>query len=193
MTYYLSVDIETTGLDPETCQTIEIAAALDSATEPLLKPLMFHCYIDHGLFQGEAYALSMHSKIFRAIATKTAPCPVFNEFEVMAEFAKFLEVVPQKDRITVAGKNFGSFDRLFLGKLPDAKLVLKRFRHRYIDTGALYWEPTTDGFVLPDSNECLKRAGITDHDTEHTAISDSLDTCDLIRKHPRTAALWTQN
>jgi hypothetical protein len=53
----------------------------------------------------------------------------------------------------------------------------------------LWWEPEKDGLKLPDSDECLARAGL-EHKASHTAMADALDTCHLVRRHPRTAPLW---
>ena len=68
--YYLSIDIETTGLNPQTCDIIEFAAILDDLSNP--QPVdslpYFHAYIKQECFNGEPYALSMHSKTFEKIA-----------------------------------------------------------------------------------------------------------------------------
>ena len=44
---YVSIDIETTGLDPETCQTLEIGAVFDNWTLPIRELPTFHCYVVH--------------------------------------------------------------------------------------------------------------------------------------------------
>ena len=44
---YVSIDIETTGLDPETCQILEIGAVFDNWTLPIRDLPTFHCYVVH--------------------------------------------------------------------------------------------------------------------------------------------------
>ena len=76
---YVSIDLETTGLDPETCDIIEIGAVIDDleargeqgeARLPIKDLPKFHAYVVKESYQGEPYALSMHPKIFKRIATK---------------------------------------------------------------------------------------------------------------------------
>ena len=65
---YVSIDIETSGIDPKTCEIIEFAAVLDDlscAHPPSVDRLpSFHCYLAKDSYTGEPYALSMHSTIF---------------------------------------------------------------------------------------------------------------------------------
>ena len=46
---YVSIDIETTGLDPETCQTIQIGAGIEDTNNPLpIEDLpRFKCLVEH--------------------------------------------------------------------------------------------------------------------------------------------------
>ena len=62
---YVSIDIETTGLDWRTCQIIEIGAVIDDFKTAIVDLPTFRCYVDQGLFYGEPFALSMHAEIFR--------------------------------------------------------------------------------------------------------------------------------
>ena len=68
--------------------------------------------------------------------------------------------------ISVAGKNFGTFDKLFLEKLPRWKQVVK-FRNRIIDPAILYvdWKNDT---ALPGLEECKKRK-LRNHSAECSA------------------------
>ena len=70
---YVSIDIETTGLNPETCQIIEFGAVIDNDTNDEFPT--FHRYIKHHSYQGEPRALSMHARIFRALADGEGICP----------------------------------------------------------------------------------------------------------------------
>lgn len=81
--------------------------------------------------------------------------------------------------LTVAGKNFGTFDKLFLEKLPHWKRVFK-VRSRILDPALLYvdWESDTD---LPGLSKCKERAGLSG-EVSHNAVEDALDVIELIRR-----------
>jgi hypothetical protein len=79
--------------------------------------------------------------------------------------------------ITPAGKNFASFDRQFLKRLPDFEQNV-RLHHRTLDPAMLFWRPGDE--KLPDSKTCYQRAG-KQGDVAHTALEDGLDVVWLIR------------
>lgn len=189
---YLSIDIETTGLNPETCNIIEIGAVADD-TERLDIPLeelnTFHCYVVHDIYQGEPYALSMHSKIFRRIATRLSDENRVFKFYRFSQVSKALSNWitnlggvwnTTTNKLTIAGKNFGSFDLQFLKKLPEFDSEIK-YHHRFIDPGMLFWNPLTDS-VIPNQSECLKRIG-ENSTVAHTALEDAFDVVKLVRYH----------
>lgn len=81
--------------------------------------------------------------------------------------------------LTVAGKNFGTFDKLFLEKLSHWKRVFK-VRSRILDPALLYvdWGNDED---LPGLSKCKERAGLSDV-VSHNAVEDALDVIELIRR-----------
>lgn len=184
---YVSIDIETTGLDWRTCQTIEVGAVIDDFETPIEKLPTFRCYIDHGIFMGEPYALSMHAEIFRAIARERShnleifpDIYVFKPDKVADHFAMWLSkngIIPC-NKFVVAGKNFGAFDKNFLDLLPGWKEEI-RMNHRFIDPGNMYYRPGIDD-VLPNMEECLQRAQLLPI-VSHKALDDAFDVVRLIR------------
>lgn len=179
---YASIDLETTGLDPETCKTIEIGMILDDLSNP--RPIAslpaFHCYVDCGIFTGQARALAMHAKIFERIASKAPEYHYLCEESVGIYISDFLRRngYGRSERVNPAGKNFASFDANFLKKLPGlSKEVF--FSHRVIDPAMLYWNPMTDK-ALPDTKTCYERAGIRE-DVAHTALDDARGVIKLLR------------
>ena len=82
--------------------------------------------------------------------------------------------------ITVAGKNFATFDKLFLEKLPRWKQVI-RIKQRILDPAILYVDWKKDS-SLPSLGECKERAGIHGSVT-HVAIDDAWDVILMLRKH----------
>lgn len=184
---FVSIDLETTGLDPENCQIIELGAVIDDWLEPLSDQPTFHCYVKRRDFKGEPYALSMHSEIFKRIATEEDVYNYLYPGEVGPEFLTWIErndgaqwnsEEGRYDRFNAAGKNFASFDDRFLRKLPNF-LTCFRYRHRIIDPAMMYWNPLKDE-KLPDSKTCMERAGL-DGEVAHTALEDAQMVARLIQ------------
>jgi DNA polymerase III alpha subunit (gram-positive type) len=178
---YVSIDIETTGLDPTNCQTIEIGAVIDDWVSPIDELQTFRCYVDHQVFMGEAYALSMHADIFRTIATGKTDVRILQVEDVTDYFVGWLidnGFDPSKEKTLIAGKNFGAFDKGFLEDIYDWKKGVN-MKHRFIDPGNMYYIPGVDDGP-PSTEECLKRAGLPPV-VQHRALDDALDVVHLIR------------
>lgn len=181
--------METTGVDPQTCDIIEFAAVLDDLND--IRPInllpKFHCYFAKDSFVGEPFALSMHGDIFRRIAGRSEE---FNRKQYnycSAEkfgnsFKTFLVKNGYKEEhdkvaINAAGKNFGSFDLQFLKHKTD---FLKHInvRSRILDPGILYVNNNDES--IPGMSECKKRAGLNE-EVSHNAMDDAFDVVNLIR------------
>jgi len=118
---YVSIDIETTGLDPETCQTLEIGAVFDNWTLPLDKLPRFHCYVVHKQIVGQPFALALNADILRKLANPQKTEDFLPPSEVADAMATWLGRCgwDVSKVVTPAGKNFASFDRQFLKRLPN--------------------------------------------------------------------------
>ena len=79
--------------------------------------------------------------------------------------------------LTPAGKNFASFDRQFLKRLPDFEGMV-RLHHRTLDPAMLFWQPGDE--KLPDSKTCYERAGMNGK-VAHTALEDAMAVVWLLR------------
>lgn len=191
---YLSIDIETLGLNVEECDVIEMAAVLDDLSDP--KPFdtlpKFQMYIYKPIYKGEPYAIAMHAKIFQKLADHakgklkeqinvTGPPGLYGEFE---NWVRKVYRVPKHEKlplVTVAGKNFASFDKKFLDKhFREYSDESFPWRHRVLDPMMLYLKPEDE--VPPDTEECLRRAGLPT-DVAHTALADALSVVSLLRAH----------
>lgn len=84
-----------------------------------------------------------------------------------------------KTFLNIAGKNFGTFDKLFLEKLPRWKHAFQ-IRNRILDPAILYIDWINDDSV-PGLDKCKQRAGI-DGIVTHNAIDDAIDVIKLLRK-----------
>jgi len=180
---YVSIDIETTGLNPKNCQVLEIGAVIDDGTMPIEQCPTFHCYIDHALILGEPFALSMHQTIIHRIATREEGYTYLSVWDVALRFRDFLKengIDSENEKIVVAGKNFASFDARFLSNVTGWDKHVN-IHHRILDPAALYWQPETDGVELPDLQTCMHRAGITG-EVAHTALEDARTVARLIRQ-----------
>lgn len=83
-----------------------------------------------------------------------------------------------KSHLTVAGKNFGTFDKLFIEKLPRWQQVFK-IRQRIIDPTILFTNWINDE-ALPNLTTCKERAK-TGGEVTHDAIDDAWDVIQLMR------------
>lgn len=188
---YISIDTETTGLDPECCNVIEFAAIIEDTDNPL--PLdqlpKFHVFLEHKEYTGSAYAISMHQRIWDGLKDlKNSPVKVIGAATLAREFSNFLVENGigkltefgghTPTTITVAGKNFGTFDLQFLKKSYKWEEYIK-VRHRIIDPALLYLNLSTDT-ELPGLDECKKRAGL-DGVVSHNAVEDAFDVILLLR------------
>lgn len=187
---YVSIDIETTGLDEDKCQIVEFGAIFDDLNNqlPLEKLPRFHAYIlpKDGIISGQPYALSLHSEIFKRIANQTEGFVYLEDHELPQKFSMWLLTVEHglgADKEFVAcGKNFAGFDKKWIENIPNWKNWVN-CHHRSIDVGNLYCDFLKDERI-PGLEECLKRAGLEHHkETYHTALGDAMDVVRLMRAY----------
>jgi len=221
---YLSIDIETTGLDRENCQILSVAAIVeDTKTKlPFDEIPKFHVAIKRPSINGDMYAINLNRDLIEAIVhyqtaktqdekndlVQMTGMQFLEEDQVvealfqfcydngLVEFdpeylAKTSHIVNGKRypmltskmpgvHITCAGKNFGTFDKIFLERLPRWKQVF-RIRQRIIDPSVLFTDWANDE-SLPSLSDCKKRAGLSEVVT-HNAVEDAWDVIELLRKH----------
>lgn len=193
---YCSLDIETTGLDPENSDILQFAAVLDNLSnpEPVENLPRFEAiFVKDGPLMGDPYAFSMHSNLLKRIAhvkkLNLGRCPETNARVMKIEdlpgalFDFFREhKVPQASNgrlyVTVAGKNVASFDMPFL-KAKIQKWGAVSFLQRTLDPAVLYFDIDQDA-KLPDMQTCMDRASIKGT-VAHTALEDALTVVLLLR------------
>jgi len=183
---YVSIDIETTGLNPETCQILEIGAVWDDWTKPIDQLPWYRRLVVHDEYRGSAYALSLNANLLKRLSGKMESW-FLDPAQVADDFADWLRDQcgwDGKTALTPAGKNFASFDRQFLKRLPRFEEVVK-LNHRTLDPAILFWQQ--EDISIPGSKTCYERAGI-DGKVAHTAVEDALAVVRLVRtgiKHLR--------
>ena len=219
---YISVDVETTGLEKDRYQILSIGAILEDTTKKLSFEEIpkFHAAILHKEITGSPFAINMNSKIIESVAqyqnaedqdekndiVHMTGMQFYQEDQVVEGFYRWLfdnglvdfnyllagqmvklengkayPILTSKMKpvtINVAGKNFASFDKHFLERLPRWKQVI-RIRQRIIDPSVIFtnW---TDDKAIPSLYECKQRAKIEGLVT-HDALEDAWDVIQLLR------------
>lgn len=221
---YLSIDIETTGLDRENCQILSVAAIFEDTQNklPFDEIPKFHVAIKRPSITGDMYAINLNRDLIETIVhyqtaadqdekndlVQMTGMQFLEEDQVVEALYQFcfenglVEIDPVTMatnsrfingkrypmltskmagvHITCAGKNFGTFDKIFLEKLPRWKQVF-RIRQRIIDPSVLFTDWANDE-SLPSLSDCKKRAGLSEVVT-HNAVEDAWDVIELLRKH----------
>lgn len=193
---FVVIDIETTGVDSEKNQIIEIGALIEDTEKklPIEELPRFKAIIKHDSYVGSSVAINMNNRIFSLLSQaeiirnsteKSAFESKYNIITISQAIGEFRYFIKQyyfdglnPEPINIAGKNFPVFDKLFLDK---AEFWDKNFKYerRFIDPAMFYVDWSKDR-RLPSLDECLKRAGI-ERQVTHDAIEDCIDTLLCLR------------
>lgn len=177
---YLSLDIETTSLQPSPENILMISMIVEDTNDckiPVYDLPHFTCFIKPNRIEGEAYALAMNAWILDYISERRtpAPYPIFKDYDWTQQAIVFINLHFCFEKVTVAGKNVASFDIKFLPERIQSML-----RHRVLDPGTLFVDWKKDDTV-PNFELCKKRSGI-DTPIAHDAREDAMDTIRIFRK-----------
>lgn len=186
---YVSVDLETTSLDPDDGQILQVGLVIDDLKRPIdkLARLEFLVYPIDGIVGGTLMAISMNAKLLAALAAAEKDDNfsdrVYHAGEVADTIADFLDENGLKDqKVVFAGKNAANFDLPFLRNYGLAEKI--QIHHRVIDVGSMYFQPQVGNCVPPSLKGCLDIAGLPSV-VEHTALSDALQVVRLVRAKVR--------
>ena len=182
---YVSIDIETTGLDPVNDQVLQIGAIVEDTNnlldfEDIPK---FERLIRHRRITGSPYALAMNSNLIAKLAESdlygiSAEAAVLDLYEWLLNH---LGVPLSGHRPVWAGKNVASFDLPFLSNISNWNQYFEN-SNRILDPTILFVDWQKD--VRPPSlQDCLRRAGFPDNRVvTHDAVSDAWDVICCLRK-----------
>lgn len=174
---YVSIDIETSGLDPYLDQVLEIGAMATELGSEYEIIDSYHAIIQYDRVQGSPYALAMNERLLTTMAKGCDDCMTL----AMARttFRQWLEnFYVTGNQVTAAGKNFEHFDLPFL--LEEDIVEKGCFHRRVLDPAVLY--ARADDEVPPNLVQCLDRAGLspTQGVSSHYALGDCLDVIRVI-------------
>jgi hypothetical protein len=217
---YTSIDIETSGLDPEKNCILSIGAIIEDTEKklPYEECPKFNAIILQKEIVGSPRAITMNKEIISIIGeflegddeTKQnlqthSDYSFYEKEDVIKEFYWWLEkngyfqsnnsngyvtlddgymkpVINGNTKpitLNVAGKNFGTFDKLFLQQLPWWQKLIKT-RQRVLDPAILMVDWMNDK-SLPNLTQCKERAGVSGMVT-HNALEDAWDVIEVLRK-----------
>lgn len=204
----VSIDIETTGLDPKRHHIIEFGAVLDDlrVQAPLEELPRFHAYVlppaNDGMptwmsragddYVGDPYALQMNARILERIAKRTEGYEylsladlhqAFVEWCLVHDLAQETEQPPGSGYVGKQVKFVaaGKNYAAFDRNFLNQWAGFQHFRvhHRVVDPGMLFLDPAVDD-VPPDLTTCCERAGI-ESEVTHEAVDDALLVLRLLR------------
>ena len=188
---YVSLDLETSGPDPLRHQTLELAAVVEdtrrTAAVPLAELPAFRRAVRHPELCGTAGALALNARLLVELSDKTkADAPdICRPDELLPQLREWLLTQgfrpDKKDRvsITLAGKNVGTYDLLFLRQLPGWGTLVKA-EPAVLDPAAFYLNWHKDS-RLPTMLICQARAGDAAPHVAHEALADALEVVRLLR------------
>ncbi len=217
---YISIDLETTGVDADNSQILSIGAIIEDTDLKLEydKIPKFHAVIKRKEISGNVFAINLNSNLIRIINDYNClgtdedrrmfedlhNINFYSESEIVNALYLFCLNNGLNDlsktvytynstydttgifftsplspmSINCAGKNFGTFDKLFLEKLPNWDKYFK-IRQRVIDPSVFFTDWTNDN-SLPNLETCKSRANLNPEVT-HNAIEDAWDVITLLR------------
>ena len=214
---YVSIDIETSGLNHDMNHVLSIAAIVEDTNKklPYEELPKFNAIVLQNNIQGSPRAITMNKDIIslmgdylegtnetRELLNNKSGYNFYEEDDVIKEFYTFLwcngfasldapsthvngKLTPIIDSRTkpitlnVAGKNFGTFDKLFLQELPWWQKLI-RTRQRVLDPAILCVDWVNDS-SLPSLTVCKERKGVQGIVT-HNALEDAWDVIEILRK-----------
>jgi len=188
---YVSMDLEMSGPDPLRHQVLELAAVVEdtkrAATTPLAELPAFRRAVRHPEICGTAGALALNAGLLHELAdkTKTDAPDICRPDELLPQLREFLLAngfrTNKKDCLSVvmAGKNFATFDLLFLRQLPGWGTLVKA-EPAVLDPAAFYLNWHKDS-RLPTMLICQARAGDAEPHVAHQALADALEVVRLLR------------
>ncbi len=180
---YVSIDIETTGID-ERCHILQISAVYDDLKSPVSELKTIDLPIRYKtLTHCEPYAMGMNAELLKKMMSKDFK--TYTQQEAIKALLDFLESVQElnekgnKRKIVLAGKNVASFDiprlrNFFTGESVNTFDNL--LHYKTLDVGSLYFDVFKENVSLTEINKLTNRAAVS-----HNALDDAFDVVHAVR------------
>lgn len=178
----LSLDIETTGLDPLKHGTIQLGGMIFDTSGRVMKDVELMINFENYVWTN--FCLKLHYDLIKPYLFdgKEFDCTPENALGIFK--AAFEQFWPASQKLIVCGKN-PSFDVGFVSNLPDGKrFVRENFDHRLIDPA--HWYMRSSDTKPPALQACKGRAieeGCKAWESDavkHTALADAYDVAHLV-------------
>lgn len=179
---FISLDLETTGLDPVENQIIEIGCVFVDTQKKIYKE--FHKYVRNPKYIGSEYALALNARIFEVLKENKDQDIIHISNLGLALSVWFKECEYGYDEeIYIAGKNVEAFDLKFIRNQIQG--LSNPFKRRTLDPAVLYLNILEDNDI-PNLQECKNRAGFKDIEVSHNALEDAWDVVNLLLQNKIT-------
>lgn len=202
---YVSLDLETSGLDPETSQILSIGLVIEDTNN--IKPIdelpSLHIVIPRKEIKGDVFAINMNADLIslinkynnadinksRSDLIKEHGVTFLQEYQIPLLVRSFLtdngfpiesndSLYGEQVIMSCAGKNVAGFDIPFLSKLKQWDNYIKIHR-RVLDPAILFVDWEKDD-TLPNLYTCKKRAEVNG-EVKHDALEDAKDVIRVLR------------
>lgn len=190
---YVSIDIETTGVDTARAQILEIAAVIDDGRTPIEQLPRYEAIIAHKEFMyATPYAMNLNNGLIQRILKGEG----ISQEEALKGFVMFLNEASScanrwdedhgkkpTSRVSLAGKNAAVFDipiideqtSMVSGYLNEMFRACKN--HRVIDAGNMFFKY----FGYIPTLEEIKKFMKDESPVTHRALDDALDVVKAVR------------
>lgn len=189
---YLSIDLETTGLNVDKAQILQVGFVIDDGVSPidLLKKDTFFVENDT-ITYAENYALGMNAWIFQELMKKSEDRKyetrsestrniLYRAIIETAELAYQFDVDQEKKypsrKIQIAGKNPGTFDWQIILNHFGKDFAKESVDHRFIDAGAVFFGTYGRNPSLNEINKLIEHKPVS-----HDALDDALNVVIALR------------
>ena len=186
---YLSLDIETTGLE-EGAKIIEFACVpVNVKTKEILKDLSFHTYVQCPSFEElEPHLNDFVKKHNKELIQKAHEVGIslkelqdqLSAYLTSPEIVEFFEGKPP----VILGKSLSALDIPLLKRDLGWDYFMKHFHHQVRDVSSIAGYMVDVGLLPPNciSSSQLAKKFLEKKDVDHTALGDSIDMGDIYIK-----------
>ncbi len=170
---YVSIDIETTGLDRQRVHVLQLSAVYDNGKDLGDLPTFDRVIKWPVITYGEEYAMNLNRGLLQRAYQND---DVVSIDRAHLDFEQWLDTVQPSGRFTAAGKNIQGFDMPILMN-PVNCFPMSRFLRRTLDPGSMYTDEFDHIPTLDELNRVTGRKAVT-----HDALDDAWDVIYAIRR-----------